>query len=113
MIDWDRVNELRSEIGEDDFDEVVTLFLEEADDVIAKITVLSGAKPLEADLHSLKGAALNLGFEEFAALCQEGERRAAAGSTEVDLELVRQIYAASKQTFEAALAQGSQALRSG
>lgn len=104
MIDWDRVNDLRSEIGADDFDEVVTLFLEETDEVIARISVLSGAKLLEADLHSLKGAALNLGFEKFAALCQDGERRAAAGSTDVDLDQVRQIYAASKQSFETTIA---------
>lgn len=104
MIDWDRVNELRSEIGADDFDEVVALFLEEADEVIARISGEAGARLLEADLHSLKGAALNLGFEEFAALCQDGERRAAAGSADVDLDQVCRIYAASKQNFEAAVA---------
>ena len=109
MIDWDRVNELRSEIGIDDFDEVVILFLEEADEAIARVSVLAGAKPLEADLHSLKGAALNLGFSEFAALCQEGERRAAAGSTDVDLDQVRAVYQASKRTFETTLAQGPEA----
>ena len=38
MIDWGRVRDLRSEIGADDFAEVVAMFLDEADEVIARIT---------------------------------------------------------------------------
>lgn len=105
MIDWMRVKELRDEIGADDFDEVVALFLEEADEVIARIAPASGAKTLEADLHFLKGAALNLGFADFAALCQSGERRAAAGDTGADVDLVRACYHSSKAAFGLGLAQ--------
>ena len=36
MIDWGRVKDLRSEIGAEDFSDVVALFLEEADEVIAR-----------------------------------------------------------------------------
>lgn len=100
MIDWDRVNELRSEIGEDDFAEVVDLFLQEADEVIARITQSSGAAVLEADLHFLKGAALNLGFRDFAGLCQDGERRAALGDSLVDLAPVKASYEKSKAALE-------------
>jgi histidine phosphotransfer protein HptB len=100
MIAWDRVNELRSEIGDDDFDEVVVMFLEEADEVIARISTSSGAKALESDLHFLKGAALNLGFAEFAGLCQDGERRAAGGDTAVDLDRVCSSYQESKRALE-------------
>lgn len=99
MIEWERVNDLRSEIGDDDFAEVVALFLEEADEVIMRISIAAGARALEADLHFLKGAALNLGFAEFAALCQEGERRAAAGDTGVDLARVCACYQASKHAL--------------
>lgn len=105
MIDWGRVKELRDEIGADDFDEVVALFLEEADEVIARISPAAGAKALEADLHFLKGAALNLGFADFAALCQDGERRAAAGDTNVDIDPVRGCYQGSKIAFGLGLAQ--------
>ena len=101
MIEWERVNDLRSEIGDDDFAEVVALFLEEAGEVIARISAATGAKALEADLHFLKGAALNLGFADFAALCQDGERRAAAGDTGVDLNQVGACYHASKQALQA------------
>jgi len=96
MIAWDRVNDLRSEIGDDDLAEVIALFLEEADEVIGRISKAAGAKALESDLHFLKGAALNLGFAQFAAFCQEGERRAAAGDTAVDLAQLCSSYQASK-----------------
>ena len=96
MIDWARVRELRDEIGADDFDEVVALFLEEADEVMTRISPALGAKSMEADLHFLKGAALNLGFAQFAGLCQDGERRAAGGEAGVDIAPVRQSYADSK-----------------
>lgn len=65
LINWDRVQELRAEIGDDSFTEVVTLFLEECDTVIAR----SVAGVTAEDLHFLKGAALNLGFAELAAAC--------------------------------------------
>jgi len=99
MIDWDRVRDLKSEIGETDFAEVVVLFLDEADEVVARLSCDRGAAALEKDLHFLKGAALNLGFAQLAGLCQHGERRAAAGLTDVDLDPVRAAYAVSRQTF--------------
>lgn len=105
MIDWDRVRELRSEIGPEDFDEVACLFLEEADEVIARLSADGGAKVLAADLHFLKGAALNLGFATLSILCQDGERRAGAGDLSVDLQAVRQAYAACRVEFEADAAQ--------
>jgi len=79
MIDWDRVRDLKAEIGEADFVEVAAMFLEEADEVIGRISPAHGAVALEKDLHFLKGAALNLGFAQLASLCQDGERRAPPG----------------------------------
>lgn len=108
MIDWARVNELRDEIGAADFAEVVTLFLEEADEVVGRLSNRLGAPRLEADLHFLKGAALNLGFAEFAGLCQNGERHAAHGDTSADLQAIHACYAASKSALE----QGLDALES-
>ena len=105
MIDWARVKELRDAIGDDEFDEVVAMFLEEADEVIARIAPKMGAKTLEADLHFLKGAALNLGFADFAALCQLGERLAAAGDACVDVDPVRACYHDSKIALALGLAQ--------
>ena len=101
MIDWNRVRDLKAEIGEEDFVEVATMFLDESDEVIARLSRENGALALEKDLHFLKGAALNLGFAQLAALCQDGERRAAAGSIDVDLDSVRGAYTVSRQTFVA------------
>ena len=105
MIDWGRVHALRDEIGAADFAEVVTLFLEEADEVVARLSNRLGAPRLEADLHFLKGAALNLGFDALAVACQDGERRAATGDVDIDLGGIRQVYAASKSGFDAGLGQ--------
>lgn len=109
MIDWDRLNELRGEIGDDDLAEVVTVFLEEADDVVRRIATGQSAG-LEADLHFLKGSALNLGLSDLAMLCQSGEKLAAAGrGNQVNLPRVASLYEASKRRFLGALAQGSAA----
>ncbi len=103
MIDWARVKELCGEIGAEDFAEVVTLFLEEADDVVAGLPDCAEPAALEAALHCLKGAALNLGFRDLAQLCQVGEKQAAAGDTDIDLAAVVAIYDASKHAFEAGI----------
>lgn len=100
MIDWERVREFHGEIGADDFAEVVAMFLEEADEAVTRMSPHLTAKALEAVLHFLKGAALNLGFVALSALCQEGERRAASGSTAVDLKTVAQVYTESKAAFQ-------------
>ena len=94
------VSELQSEIGEDGFSEVLELFLDEVESVVA---LLGGAsRNLEDDLHFLKGSAWNLGFVAFGAVCHEGERKCAAGlSAEVNLASVPEIYAQSKAAFMA------------
>jgi len=105
MIDWDRIRDLRAEIGPEDFAEVAAMFLEEADGAVDRLSSDASAKAMEAELHFLKGAALNLGFEALSALCQDGERRAAAGDTAIDLDAVRAAYFASKTAFEEGMAQ--------
>jgi HPt (histidine-containing phosphotransfer) domain-containing protein len=101
MIDWNRVIELRNEIGADDFDEVVQLFLEETDEVVANINRNKSAQTIETALHFMKGSALNLGFCELAALCHTGEKAAAAGDYDgIDLAALIAAYDASKRAFE-------------
>ncbi len=99
MINWSRVRELKEEIGEDGFDEVVELFLEEVEGVIQKLQG-NDRSQLEQDLHFLKGSALNLGFEEFATLCFQGEQLSSDGNADqVDLKSVLESYDVSKKTF--------------
>ena len=102
MIDWSRVDELVDEIGAEDFGEVVELFLDEVANAIALLESSDGnAVVVEEQMHFLKGAALNLGFEELAQLCLKGEKSAAAGRPEVvTCAEVRRSFEASKAQFE-------------
>ena len=100
MIDWDRVTVLRDEVGAEDFDEVVELFLEEVEEVTTRLSTSPIETTMEDDLHFLKGSALSLGFREFSDLCQTGETLSANGaSCQVDLPRILASYAASKQKF--------------
>jgi HPt (histidine-containing phosphotransfer) domain-containing protein len=102
MIDWGRVRELRTEIGDKDFDEVAQLFLEETDEVAANMVGNTSPQAIESALHFLKGSALNLSFIKLAALCQTGEKAASLGAiTGIDLRLVVSVYQASKAAFDA------------
>lgn len=80
MIDWARVSELRDEVGAEDFEEVVHLFLEEVEDVVSRLQHGADSQTLEADLHFLRGSALNLGFSSFSKICLDAEQHAASGA---------------------------------
>ena len=100
MIDWERVSDLRSEIGDEGFAEVVEIFLEETDDVIARLSAGPPEVQIGQDLHFLKGSALNLGFSHLASLCQDGERRAGLGdAAAIDLAMIIRSYHDSKSAF--------------
>ncbi len=108
MIDWKRVDELRSEIGADGFAEVADMFLEEADQAVQTLTSGLAADEVEGQLHFLKGSALNLGLVDLAAICQDGERKAAAGyGALVDTAQVSTVYRASRALLLAGLMAGS------
>ena len=100
MIHWTRVNELRDEVGAEDFDEVVELFLEEVEEVIERLRQDVDLSQLEQDLHFLKGSALSLGFADFSNLCQDGEKRSADGQADtVDLTAIITGFSKSKTQF--------------
>jgi histidine phosphotransfer protein HptB len=104
MIDWMHVNELRADMG-DGFDELVEVFLEEMDSAIAALDPAADPSTVSASLHFLKGAALNLGFRDFAALCDQGELRADQGG-QVDHGPVHAVYAQSRAAFVEGLSRG-------
>lgn len=103
MIDWNRVADLRAEIGDDSFAEVAEIFLEETDEVASQLADMTDPADLSRALHFLKGSALNLGFEDLAELCQKGERLANTGQT-VAVDPVLECYQTSKSTFLARMA---------
>mgnify|MGYP002624652506 FL=1 len=104
MIDWQRVDELRDEVGADDFREVVDIFLEEVDEVVNRLRNRPDPAACEAELHFLKGSALNLGFSVLGSICSNGEKLAAEGrADQVDLPAVLICFEESKAEFLAHL----------
>jgi len=100
MISWHRIDELRQEVGDPDFEEIVALFLQEADDVVDRLRAQEPGSDPQEDLHFLKGSAMNLGFETVAEICAALEQSARhAPSSELDLEPVCRAYHASKSEF--------------
>ncbi|MGV6803224.1 MAG: Hpt domain-containing protein [Ruegeria sp.] len=105
MIHWPRVRQLRNEVGSEEFDEVIRIFMEEVAEVILRLKADSARSEIEQNLHFLKGSALSLGFESLSKLCQDGERRAAAGEgAEVDLNAITEAFANSRTAFLSGLA---------
>lgn len=102
MIDWSRVDELVDEIGAEDFAEVVDLFLDEVEIAIVALEKCEGNPVVtEEQMHFLKGASLNLGFADLAALCLKGENSAAAGAPDaVSPKEVRNTFEVSRRKFE-------------
>ncbi|MEP2642619.1 Hpt domain-containing protein [Roseobacter sp.] len=100
MIDWSRVATLREEIGAEDFDDVVELFLEEVDAAVDELAAQQHDNDLESKLHFLKGSALSLGFQSFSELCQAGEKTAAMNQdTIIDLQEILHCYTQSRTVF--------------
>jgi HPt (histidine-containing phosphotransfer) domain-containing protein len=96
MINWARVQELEQDIGPDVIGEVLEVFLDEVEDVFTRLDQDSGQ--LEADMHFLKGSALNLGFDRMGRLCSDGEHAAASGDVgRIDLAAIQSVYEASKR----------------
>lgn len=105
MIDWGRVDELRDEVGAEAFDEVLELFLEEVDEAMGRLEADGDPDGLSADLHFVRGSALNLGLRDFCALCQMCEQQLAQGQ-DVDLGPLHDSYARSKAVLLAGRAEG-------
>jgi len=104
MIDWKRVKQLQEEIGQDDFPDIVDVFVEEVDEMIEGFSSPPNLETLGDTLHALKGSALNLGFTAVAGLCQQGELRAANGhAQDISLAPILQCYAQSKDIFLAGI----------
>ena len=101
MIDWNRVRDLRDEMGEEDFPEVVKLFLEEAEEVVERLSdTPEETGKLEQDLHFLKGSAMSFGFIDLSGLCQDGEHKSSTGQAEtVDIWEVVKVYYETKTRF--------------
>lgn len=100
MIAWKHIEMLRGEIGEDDFQDIVVVFLEEVEEALEALTPGMTPDDMAASLHFLKGSALNLGFQTFAAACETGEcALKRGGACNIDLEDLRDTYTRSRASL--------------
>ena len=90
MIDWPHITELRDELGAEDFEEVLLIFFEEAEETFALLATEPTKNPAEP-LHFLKGSARTIGFAQLAALCEAAEKAGQA-----DLDALRHCFAHSR-----------------
>ncbi len=96
MLNTNRIKELKQEVGEDDFVEVVGIFCEEVEEVLGQLPSTPASAMVEK-LHFLKGSALNIGMSDVGELCRSEEERlkAAPGAT-ADIAAIEATYQASK-----------------
>jgi HPt (histidine-containing phosphotransfer) domain-containing protein len=93
MINWDRISELRHEVGKDDFGEVLKMFFEEVELVLAGIETSAASGKLLKDLHFLKGSALNLGFDAMSEICRRAEDAVSGGKIDdINCGLIQSAY---------------------
>ena len=107
MIDWEQVQQLESDVGSEDFAEVVAMFIDEVDEAVEPFATDQQFAPdiLSATMHFMKGSAYNLGFVAFADYCATSEQLAATGrASDVDLAKVVRLYNESKSAFLADVA---------
>lgn len=101
MIDKGRIRELRDEVGEDDLAEVIALFCEEIDDLVASLDTSDGAL-YPNQIHFLKGSALNIGLDALGELCRIEELRLRADpSARPDVPAIRAAYAKARRALMA------------
>lgn len=87
-VDWDRLNELRADIGEEDFADVAMLFVAELQETL---TGLAADTATVADFHFLRGSAANLGFVTLVSSCSTAEE-ACNGGRLPNVEAVRAAF---------------------
>ena len=102
MIDWNRVSELREEVGDEDLQEILEMFLEEVAEVLDRLPAESHSA-LSETLHFLKGSAMNIGLSDFSALCRDLEAELA----------LRQILTADLKRLKSSFAASADCIRSG
>ncbi len=94
MIDWSRIDELRSDFGEEDFGEIVGMFLTEVQGKLDEMSKDPTSCQAD-DFHFLKGSAANLGFRKLQAACAAAEQDQSATS----VAEINTLFQRSKQTF--------------
>lgn len=97
MIDWNHLHAMREEIGADDFEDVLNLFLDECAQAVAELSSEGSIETIAAQLHFIKGSAMNLGFAALSAHCALAEHSIGSGLVRPeDLEMARTVFGSSR-----------------
>ncbi len=98
MIDSERISDLEDEIGADDLEMILTLFLDEAADTLARIETGLDAEGLGRAMHFLRSGALNMGLQGLATAAGK-----IAGERDVDpvaaADLLREVLSLTREQF--------------
>lgn len=97
MIDWDRIAELTTEVGEGELAELLDIFFEEVEETIENLLTDTG--PIDAEtMHFLKGSAANIGMSELKMLCEAAETALAfSPQSNVDLTSIDIAFRKARQ----------------
>ncbi len=106
MIEWSRIDELRNMVGDRRFGDITRLFFHEIETELAGLRNGMVDGTLRQHLHSLKGGAASLGFQELSKRCEAAELAASQNQLEdADLKVITQTYQKSRVIFEQGLQQ--------
>lgn len=96
MLNEERIAELKDEVGADDFEEIVTLFCEEVEEMLDELSTTSPTQMADK-LHFLKGSALNIGLDAVGEMCRNAENRLKTNRDAApDIAAIRKLYLASR-----------------
>jgi HPt (histidine-containing phosphotransfer) domain-containing protein len=98
VIDWARVAELRTDMGDEGFEVVVELFMSEIEAALVEMA-RNFPETISDDLHFLKGSSANIGFKNLRDICINGENN----RDKVDPVAIASCYFESKSAFLAGL----------
>ena len=104
MIDWPQVEQLCQDMG-DALDEILSVFQAEVAEALDRLDSAQDASEIADTAHFLKGAALNLGMSDLAALCALAETGARSGNVQAcDPARIRALFVDSQRALVEGLA---------
>ena len=99
MIDWTRLNDLRTDIGEADFADIAHVFVTEMGEKLAQLAAAPSTAMAE-DFHFLRGSAANLGLTDMVTACKAAEAACRAGAAP-DVKAVAHAFDAAIAAIQA------------
>lgn len=96
LVNRTRLDVLMEEIGEEDFDDVLDMFLSESAATMDRLLTGDSAESRKAALHGLKGTALTMGLDDLAGLCRRGET-----GESIDPALLQAVFGQSCEALAA------------